>query len=677
MPGTTREQSVILAYSRTIENQMAQMPVDGIEKRSYTLAEWLKHAPQLRAAVVAALGLPPGYERMPPPAYEVRSVSHEDGYTRLKLIFQSETNPNSWVTALLYLPADQTEAVPAMVFASGHGGSKSTTYNQIAAQIYVRLGCAVLVIDPLGQEERHPSGLPQIRGHREGDFLDRAFLAGRPFVGKVVLDHIRSIDLLQVFPGIDATRIGCAGSSLGGTVSQLLAAVDQRLSVCVNSAWAADYRTLDGMKGCCYRLPGLMQAANQCDLFALGAPHCATLVAVGAIDDICPPTGAERMVEAARRIYSLFGAEEKCRLFIHEGRGHQPYHISPAALEWVGKHFGLAPDKLEWVRNVGRTTLGAYADAHGIAIEKLYDVEKHHCGAVMPDIDAVVHPAQDLGILREEERRFGPFTHFSWLQAVERGLPRLPATYAQMAAWLHARPELLARLRALLVPPPYRLEWGEGEEVNATAGWAPPAGCRLFRHTLGAPGFTAYSCWPADTPAPATAVVYLPRSRNKDAIDPQRVQAWLKQRRAVAILDAACLNDNEVLLGCTATAFNVALIRCAVDGLTRRLPSSRIEVYGEVDDTAVWAVLLDSRISLAEVAARAGSEPSRVTPFRREGIVPGLARYTDTAGLWALAGKRVRLTPGIARPDELERLELARQVEAAMEGSQDINAKSE
>ncbi len=743
-------EAVQAAYARYLVSELAHLPPLAVDRRTPAREEWHAYAARARSGIREALGFPAA-----PPAgdvpFEVRGHVAGVGYRIEKIVYESEADPRSRVPALLYLPDPEPAGpAPAIVVGCGHGGSKSTFYNQYACQMYARLGCIVLLPDPIGEEERHESGGIGLRGHRREHTMDRALLAGRPFVGKLVYDLVRAIDLLRARSDVDPMRIGCAGHSLGGTVTQLLTAVDDRLSLCLNSAWAADYRAFDGTVGCCFRVHRLMQFANQAELIALGAPHCAHLVLVGAIDDICEPRRTAEIVEGARRVYALYGAGDRCRLEIDPEGGHRPYHISPVALEWLCRHFGLDDARARAIRRLPLLRLGDYADQQGIAIEPLYNVPRHDRGGVTLDIRAVVRPPEALRVLSEEERRHGPFSLEPWLSAIEEDLPRLSAPGEELQAWLADREALRGRLRALLGSGPEALRWEAGHEIgagqcsaaadarsgdharadaldgeptpqaNTDAGAsAPPppseghvragedplpavadsgagerprpsgadagspgsllppqsvalpgnAQCRpgglqspicnlqSSEHPLGVRGFAAWLLAPEGGCRSGKGIVYLPASRTRSGADPHLVAAWLAAGDVVVVLDAVRLNDNEMLLGHSATAFNVRVVRCAVDGLLARGDVLSILCWGEVDDVAAWAIALDERIGAAEIRSRGGVEPSTVQRGRHEGVVPGSARLVDAAGLWAMAAPRpLRLAPGIATPEEEARL---------------------
>lgn len=626
------------AYSSFLQAELQQLPVGAIDRRAPSLAEWQQRSPALRDRLRYVLGFPTS-EIDRPVRHEVRGTIDGDGYRIEKLVYESESEPLSKVPCLLYWPSPlPATRLPAIVLGCGHGGSKSSWYNQYACQLYAKLGCAVLLADPIGEEERHESGQLGLRGHRRGRNLDRALLAGRPFVGKVVYDLTRGIDLLRHHQAIDPERIACAGSSLGGTVTQLLAAVDDRLVACVNSAWAADYREFDGDTGCCYRLHDLIQDMNQAELIAMGAPHCANLVMIGSLDEICPPLRTREMVDAARRVYALFGAEERCRLIADAHGGHRPYHLTKEAVRWIASHLQIEGERAQAFLELPEASLYEFTQRHGLTIDKLYNVPRHHRGGRSLEIGAVFRQPATLRVLSDDERVTGPYALESWLVGLERELPRLPADEAGIRAWLTNRESIRAELGELLALGPSALRWGSGgmEEPGERA----LAGRRLYRHELGIPGFFATLWEPGSDLRSGLGVIYQPAGRSQAHANSELLNGWLRRGHVVVVLDAVRLNDNELLVGRSATAFNTRLVQCAVDGLLARGDVSRVVCRGEVDDVLAWVMALDERISEGWVVSRGGEEPSALGKGRMEGVVPGSARIIDRLGLWAMAAPR-------------------------------------
>ena len=62
--------------------------------------------------------------------------------------------------------------------------------------------------------------------------------------GMMVYDSIRALDYLETRPDIDAGRIGTLGLSMGSTMAWWLAALDERVKVCVDLCCLTDFEAL-------------------------------------------------------------------------------------------------------------------------------------------------------------------------------------------------------------------------------------------------------------------------------------------------------------------------------------------------------------------------------------------------------------------------------------------------
>ena len=69
----------------------------------------------------------------------------------------------------------------------------------------------------------------------------QSLLGGESVARYMVWDGIRSLDLLQSLPYVDAKRIGVSGCSGGGTLTTYLAAVDERIHAAAPSCYITDW----------------------------------------------------------------------------------------------------------------------------------------------------------------------------------------------------------------------------------------------------------------------------------------------------------------------------------------------------------------------------------------------------------------------------------------------------
>ncbi|HEY1342491.1 MAG TPA: acetylxylan esterase [Bryobacteraceae bacterium] len=157
-----------------------------------------------------------------------------------KLVY--DTRPEFHVPALLYIPAGQPPH-PAVLFQCGHAleGKAYEPYQRCCLDL-AKLGFLVLAFDPMGQGERIYYRDASGRSTRLPSADDEHTLPGRQMLltgttatAMQVWDALRSLDVLAAHPLADAKRIGAAGHSGGGTLTMMLAAVDDRVAAVVVS----------------------------------------------------------------------------------------------------------------------------------------------------------------------------------------------------------------------------------------------------------------------------------------------------------------------------------------------------------------------------------------------------------------------------------------------------------
>jgi len=159
----------------------------------------------------------------------------QPGYRVEKVVYESR--PEFYVTANLYIPTAGKPPFPGVLFQMGHSANgKAAGPYQRCCQGLVRLGYVVLAFDPMGQGERvyYPAADGQTRLASVDDEHTypgkQMLLAGDTATRFQVWDAIRSVDYLAGHPQVDATRLASTGQSGGGTLTMLLAAVDDRLA---------------------------------------------------------------------------------------------------------------------------------------------------------------------------------------------------------------------------------------------------------------------------------------------------------------------------------------------------------------------------------------------------------------------------------------------------------------
>ncbi len=173
-------------------------------------------------------------ERTPLRARTLNSFDRP-GYRFEKVVYESR--PGLVIPANLYIPASGTPPYPGVLFQMGHSlNGKANEGYQKCCQGLARLGFVVLAFDPMGQGERtyYPaaSGLTRF-GSADTEHTypgKQMLLVGDTATRLQVWDAVRSLDYLAQRPEVDPKRLGSTGQSGGGTLTMLLAAVDNRLT---------------------------------------------------------------------------------------------------------------------------------------------------------------------------------------------------------------------------------------------------------------------------------------------------------------------------------------------------------------------------------------------------------------------------------------------------------------
>jgi hypothetical protein len=368
------------------------------------------------------LGIPEARVQLEP---ESRGCFELDGLVIEKWVLTGE--PGSLIPAVLYRPKEAPDPMPAVVLTFGHGGSKSHPSYQYLGQLYAKMGVACLAMDPIGEEERHIQGGMGTRAHDPAPVHHRAWNAGRPIMGKLVLDTMRGIDFLLQRDDIDPKRIGVAGNSLGGAKAGWMAALDTRLRFAIVSGWAFDDVTLNSKF--CTRVPNehMRKLLSWSQYASLAAPHCALLVMNGDADVIIDRggdgsawRGTRAAVDEAAEVYASLGHPGRIRCWFESGGGHRPYPAHREGLEWIVEHARPAGCTAERVQALPEVNFGAWADAHKVKFEKLYGTDLHLRGATVVDMEIRYFPRERLAVLKPEEMGQPEFTLEGWLESINK-----------------------------------------------------------------------------------------------------------------------------------------------------------------------------------------------------------------------------------------------------------------
>jgi len=302
---------------------------------------WPAWRQALRARVAELLGgISPATA---PPRAETLESHEEDGYTRTHLAIRGRDGTQ--IPAYLLTPAGPAprEGRRVVLALHGHGRGKDdivgdpgqgspeqraerlawmAAHNYDYARRYAQMGCVVLAPDARGFGEL-------AEGSEQGCHVPGvvSLMLGLPIVGQRVRDDLAALDYLTALPGVDATRVGCAGLSEGGKRTLYLAALDDRIKAAVISGY---YCTLKGAIGewdrlsgwdICNYVPGLLRYADYPDLAALIAPR--PLLIENATDDsLYDQEAVNEALDLTRRAYAVQGTAERFDIDLFTG-GHR------------------------------------------------------------------------------------------------------------------------------------------------------------------------------------------------------------------------------------------------------------------------------------------------------------------------------------------------------------------
>lgn len=233
------------------------------------------------------------------------------------------------VPAWFARPKNCSGRVPAILFNHSHGGNyklgkdefvRGSGYLQTPpyAELLTSLGYCGLCIDTWVFGERS--------GRTEMDTFKEMLWKGQVLWGMMVYDSIRALDYLASRPEIDPSRLGTLGLSMGSTMAWWMAALDERIKVCVDICCLTDFQALietDNLKGhgIYYYVPSLLNHFTTAQINALIAPR-AHLSLAGNLDPLTPVAGLDRIDRELKTVYASAGEPEHWKLLRYDS-GHQ------------------------------------------------------------------------------------------------------------------------------------------------------------------------------------------------------------------------------------------------------------------------------------------------------------------------------------------------------------------
>lgn len=292
---------------------------------------------QVRATVLRLIGGLP--DRPGPLNAKFLGALPEQSFHVERLTYDSL--PDFHVTANLYLPDQGSAPHPAVIYTPGHNPAGKLEAWLFGANMASN-GIAVLAYDPIGEGERlqyfDPATNESLAGHPTGEHSEasvQVMLTGDHIARYFVWDAMRGIDYLETRSDIDPQRIGAFGCSGGGTVTAYLAALDPRVKAagvaCYITAFD-DLLTTIGPQEAEQTIPNFIQRGLDFpDWVEMAAPT--PYAVISTTEDMFSFAGARKSVDEARRIYTLYEAEDHLQWIT--GPGHHG-HLEPIEPQIIG-----------------------------------------------------------------------------------------------------------------------------------------------------------------------------------------------------------------------------------------------------------------------------------------------------------------------------------------------------
>jgi cephalosporin-C deacetylase-like acetyl esterase len=579
--------------------------------------------------------------------YELHGTLYEDTFAIERILYESA--PHVVVTANLYRPAGSAPGTRAAVFvACGHSDdAKADTQYQHVARRLAANGFVVLVIDPIGQGERHsyvqPNGTSSVAwGTAEHTYAGiQCWWGGRSIARYLLRDAEAGISLLAALPEVDPTRIGVTGNSGGGLLTTMLMALDPRVAAAAPGTFVSGREIYQhsGQRQDAEQilLGGTTAGVDHADLLLTMAPR--PVLVLAAEYDFFPIEATRKTVASVNSVLEACG-QEPVRLFSVPTLHRYDDAMATEALQFfaealspgIGLADGSAPTAAVDTSSgtpSGRSTAELQVTRRGQILldrpdsETVFDSERRHAAMDVPDEDSVF---------------------IDWLDARVRGARRpSPAAFPR---WFDAKAydHLTARAGYWYTEDQIIVA---GVIVHAAAGGPAPE-LHVVLDDGGTTALTTSSPW-LDLVADGADVLVLD-VRGHGALAPhdreQRDPLDINSAGYKLACDLLWLDDSLQ----AARAYDLLdTLRLVRNGLLPDSSPARIIVHGSgaAGFSAVIATLLDPKIAALEL--RDVVDPFQEVSVRINNtlmgawqcVIPGFTRHADAALVGRLLAPRL------------------------------------
>ena len=235
--------------------------------------------------------------------------------------------------------------VPVILYNHSHGGRYEAGKEELLkpapymthpgyADVLTGMGFCVFCIDHWCFGERSDRS--------ESSVFKEMLWKGEYLWGRMIYDSLRALDYVCSRPDVDTERIGTLGMSMGSTMAWWLAALDERIKVCVDICCLTDYDALIArdeldQHGVYYYIPDLLRhfSAAQINSQIAPRPHLGT---VGVYDALTPPEGVDRIQREVEAVYRRHDAKDRFQILRYPVAHQETEEMRAAIVEFLKKY---------------------------------------------------------------------------------------------------------------------------------------------------------------------------------------------------------------------------------------------------------------------------------------------------------------------------------------------------
>ncbi|HXR80260.1 MAG TPA: hypothetical protein VN763_05055, partial [Saprospiraceae bacterium] len=202
------------------------------------------------------------------------------------------------------------------------------------APVYAQKGILTLAIDSWCFGER--------KANSEMDAFKKMLWEGRTLFGMMLFDEMKALDYLLSRQEADSSRVGVFGLSMGATKAWWLAALDTRITTCLDLCCMTDFDELmkaNNLKGhgIYYYVPALLKhfETKTINELIVPRPHVSLN---GRFDDLTPPKGVEKVRDYLLPLYAKAGKTDDCRIELFDCPHEELPEMRKIVLGWLDKY---------------------------------------------------------------------------------------------------------------------------------------------------------------------------------------------------------------------------------------------------------------------------------------------------------------------------------------------------